>query len=55
MKRTAALCLSLLLFPYLFTLAWTGRAEGMIQMGRKRLSGSCGRLHYRNGGYADSG
>ena len=32
MKRTAALCLSLLLFPYLFTLAWTGRAEGMIQM-----------------------
>lgn len=32
MKRTAALCISLLLFPYLFTLAWTGRAEGMIQM-----------------------
>lgn len=32
MKRTAALCMSLLLFPYLFTLAWTGRVEGMIQM-----------------------
>ncbi len=32
MKRTAALCISLLLFPYLFTLAWTGRVEGMIQM-----------------------
>lgn len=32
MKRTAALCMSLLLFPYLFTMAWTGRAEGMIQM-----------------------
>lgn len=32
MKRTAALCMSLLLFPYLFTMAWTGRVEGMIQM-----------------------
>lgn len=32
MKQTAALCISLLLFPYLFTLAWTGRAGEMIQM-----------------------
>lgn len=32
MKRTAALYMSLLLFPYLFTMAWTGRAEGMIRM-----------------------
>lgn len=32
MKRIAAICLISLLFPYLLTVVWTGRAEGMTKL-----------------------
>lgn len=51
MKRIAAICLISLLFPYLLTMAWTGRAEGMTRFlpgagigGAEDSSGAGGRF-----------